>query len=120
MGGLLFECYLEGLSSFTTHKKWRSIQASVAVDNAYQADLQEQNDIVQKEKGDFHGFVLKSTANIGNTGKNQLFFLTFVAKYHGLSNMGAEILGKYGFGTMRTQYHSLKEKTIDAARARTR
>ena len=80
----------------------------------------EQEYFVKSERCDFHGWAIKAIANIGNTGKHQLFFVTFVAKYHGLSRLGAEILSSYGFGTKRIQYATLVQETVATAREETR
>lgn len=116
----MFESFLEGLSSWSAHKKWKQIKARVTADPEDQATPEEEEHLTSKERNDFHGWVIKAVANIGNTGKHQLFFVSFVAKYHGISNMGNEILAQYGYGTQRSQYTTLVQETIARARTETR
>jgi hypothetical protein len=38
-----------------------------------------------------------------------MFYLTFAAKFHGLSKTGIKMLGKYGFLSKLTSFRSLME-----------
>lgn len=120
-GGQLLEHYMEGLSGFVSHQEWIALKAAVKREGAagkYTNEAEET--LIKREVGGFHGFVMKSCAGIGNTGKRQLFWTTFVARYHGLSRMGTELLSHYDFTTARTQYQAMKLEVLKQARAQTR
>lgn len=120
-GGQLLEHYMEGLSGFVSHQEWIALKASVKRDGvAGMLTNEAEEALIKREVGAFHGFVMKSCAGIGNTGKRQLFWTTFVARYHGLSRMGTELLSHYDFTTARTQYQAMKQEVLKQARAKTR
>ena len=119
-GGVLFESYLEGLSSYSSNKQWLEIKAAIERDEEYTVDEHLEEEIVCRERGGFHGFVIKSMADIRNKGKKQLFFSTFVARYHGLSRMGTKLLSFFGFTTSMSNYDNIKRDTIELAHETTR
>jgi hypothetical protein len=71
-----------------------------------------QHDILLREKVKFHGFVLSAVHNIGNAGKGQMFFLSFTARFHGLSNMGQDIISRYGFMMKPTMFVQERVQTL--------
>lgn len=120
-GGLLFEHFMEGMSSWTSHKLWQRMKGEAdASGGPSLLDEEAENELVKRERGAFHGFVLQACASIGNKGKRQLFFTTFVAKYHGLSRMGAEIMAHYKFMMCRGLYETMRQDQIKQARESTR
>jgi hypothetical protein len=106
-GGLLFELYLVSLASRKSHKVWNKIQNAIARNPDTVVSLADQNEIIDREQTQFHGFVLLGCSSIGRNGKKQMFYSTFIARYHGLSRMGAEMLAKYGFNMSRTMYYDM-------------
>ena len=96
-GGRLFEMYLVTLASHKSNAMWKKIQKAVANNPATEVSLEDQNEIIDREQTNFHGFVLLACNSIGRKGKKQMFYSTFIARYHGLSRMGAELLAKYGY-----------------------
>jgi hypothetical protein len=115
-GGLLFEAYLDGFSGWATHKKWKAIRRRFEHDEEDRPSQDEESELLESERGDFHGFVLKSIASIGNNGKSQLFYLTFACRYHGLSRMGSDLLAHYGFNTKASMYDMEVIKAIQTGR----
>lgn len=71
-----------------------------------------EEEILRREKVKFHGFVLSAIHNIGDTGKGQMFFLSFTARFHGLSNMGQDIISRYGFMMKPTMFMEERAKTL--------
>jgi hypothetical protein len=120
-GGRLFEHYLEGLASYTSHKAWKKIKAeAVAAGEVAHGEEAAEEELLKRESGPFHGYVLQSCACIGNTGKRQMFFTTFVAKYHGLSRMGTEVLAHYKFMMSRGLYETMRQEQVKLSRETTR
>ena len=119
-GGRLFEKWLTTLASHQSHKMWKKIQRAVIDNPDTVVSLERQNAIMDREQTNFHGFVLLACNSIGRKGKRQLFYATFIARYHGLSRMGAEILAKYGYTMSRTMYYDMRKDLIEQSRATTR
>ena len=59
-------------------------------------------------------------SGIGNLGKKQQFYSTFVSHFHGLSRMGCEMLSKYGYTMKRTMYDNMKAQAVLIAQEITR
>lgn len=118
-GGMLFEMYLDGMSSWSAHKMWKKIKGSVGA-RGVPLDIGEQDYLIRSERGEFHGFVIKSCANIGNNGKRQLFFPTFVARYHGLSRMGSQMMSHYGFNMTKSNYDKVLQEVLKSSDELTR
>ena len=119
-GGRLFEKYLVTLASHKSHGMWKKIQRAVTNNPATVVSLEHQNEIMEREQTNFHGFVLLACNSIGRKGKRQMFYATFIARYHGLSRMGAEILAKYGYTMSRTMNYGMRKDLIEQSRATTR
>jgi hypothetical protein len=52
--------------------------------------------MVERDGGCFHGFVLMGVGNVGNNGKRQLYYPTFSARFHGLSRQGVQLMSHFG------------------------
>jgi hypothetical protein len=57
----------------------------------------------------FHGYLLYHCNSISKTAVKQMFYLTFAAKFHGLSKTGIKMLSKYGFLSKLSSFRSLME-----------
>ena len=116
-GGALFEMWLDLMGSYTSHRQLKSHLRDQP--DQFLPDALEQ-EIVLREKVKFHGFVLSAIHNIGNTGKGQMFFLSFTARFHGLSNMGQDIISRYGFMMKPTLFLQERAQTLSDYDAQTR
>ena len=108
------------MASRKSHKDWMKIQRAVARNANTVVSLPVQTEIIEREQSQFHGLVLLGCNSIGRNGKKQMFYATFIARYHGLSRMGSEILAKYGYTMSRTMYYDMRRELIEKARANTR
>ena len=100
--------YVTGMGSYAASRKWRSICERIEDDGDVDAEMETAlHEIIQSEKCQFQGFVIKEVANIGNNGKRQLFFSTLMARYHGLSRYGSNVLAKFGFAMPKTLYDDM-------------
>jgi hypothetical protein len=52
--------------------------------------------MVERDGGCFHGFVLMGVGNVGSNGKRQLYYPTFSARFHGLSRQGVQLMSHFG------------------------
>jgi hypothetical protein len=97
--------FIENMGSYTSHRslqKHKTQRAAAGVLVPMADD--EQADLVKRERGPFHGYVLCATTNIGNASKPQAFYTTFAARYHGLSRTGVELLAFFGYAMPPTNY----------------
>ena len=116
-GGKVFEHYLSVFASYASHRAWISHLTKVEAGERH--DLlphDEEKQIIKRERSKFHGWIMSSCNSIGNMGKKQLFFSSFVARYHGLSRGGLEILAQFGFASSKTMYGDLYREQITLAK----
>ncbi len=115
-GGRIFELYLDLMSSWSSHKIWRSYLAEdFKEDVPPKLDAPRWERILKKERGPFMGFILMATCNIGNKAKEQRFYTTFLAKFYGLSRMGVEALAHFGYLMKTTLYDETVTKVLTTA-----
>ena len=114
-GGALFERYIECYSSDQVFNTYESIVAVCTRRRNRMNDdeMKVLTDMVGKK---FHGYVLWALRNIGNRGNQQNFYHTHVAKYHGLSRLGINLLSKYGYMLHLSVYDTYNHKHWEAAR----
>ena len=117
-GGVLLEAFCEGFGSYATTKDLRTARDLHMKEG--DVDRQLLDGIVKRESQQFYGWILTSCANIRPKPRRQLFFLTFVARYHGLSTSGADILAQYGLLTKRHVYSKCFEEQLQQAIQRTK
>ena len=114
-GGELFEQYLTVASSFTSHRLWRAVCSTGDL-----ADPATEQTLIDKEACRFHGWVLMQCGSIGAKGRRQLFYCSFMAKYHGLSRQGREILAQFGFMTKKSSFDKIFKEILAESKRRTR
>ena len=68
--------------------------------------------IIGSEKNAFYGWVVSSVANIGSKGNKQLFYMSFTARFHGLSTTGMSILASYGSMMKETTYNRVRQDLL--------
>lgn len=113
-GGAVFEHYLSIFSSYTSHRVWRAHLTGITAGLKHDLiSLADENQIVTRERSKFHGWIMSSCNSIGNFGKKQLFFSSFVARYHGLSRSGQDILAKFGYATSKTMHGDLHREQFE-------
>ena len=119
-GGLLFEYYLVANGSWKSNKTWKAICRQAVEDCHFELDPDIQQQILKAESSKFHGYVLMGCNSIGNLGKKQHFYATFVSHFHGLSRMGSELLAKYGYCMSKSSYGTMRADAVVRARENTR
>lgn len=71
------------------------------------------DDMVDQEKGRFHGFILMACGNISTDFRRQRFYATFVARYHGLSRKGSQLMSHYGLALKPTTYDKMEQDMVE-------
>lgn len=80
-------------------------------------DVGRYNAILKRERGSFHGFVITACGNISTKLRRQRFYLTFVARYHGLSRKGIELLAHFGLLVKMSTYDAMEKSAMQQQQA---
>ena len=119
-GGRILESYLDTLATPLAHRVWRKHCKFVEAHGICEMPPDEFAVICKKDRGKFHGYLVMATSNLRPKSKRQQFYLTFSARYHGLSRTGVKILSYYGFMMKLTQMDKLEKQELQASRQRVR
>lgn len=75
---------------------------------------------MQGSGASFAGWLLLHLGNVGSNGRDQLFYLTLVAHYHGLSRNGIDLLSRFGYATNLKRFDDNRKICLLQSRTRTR
>jgi hypothetical protein len=102
-GGMCLEGYLTGMAGHKAHTLWQQYTKRRQHIGAVEPlSEQQEEDMLASVRLSFHGFRLQTIAGMENKGKDQLFYRTSMARYHGLSRTGQNLMACYGFMIPRT------------------
>ncbi len=113
--GWLFEIYMEQAASFSNYRLWRSILKTSTTDaqrverKQYSSDddLDQMDVLIQNSLSEYVGWLIYHVASIGTNGRRQLFYLSFVCRFYGLSRAGLDLLSQFGFGVSLTMFDEM-------------
>ena len=99
-GGWLFEYYLHSCSGYAVNELYDSYL------NAPDASTKSSMfvDILKKCSSHFSGWLLFHINSVGTLGRKQMFYITFVDHYFGLSRDGIELNSAIGYGVTLGMY----------------
>ena len=99
-GGWLFEYYLHSCSGYAVNELYESYL------NAPDASTKSSMfvDILKKCSSHFSGWLLFHINSVGTLGRKQMFYITFVDHYFGLSRDGIELNSAIGYGVTLGMY----------------
>lgn len=109
---------MAGFSKPTTERKYNTERKNKREGNEVDEDVLEE--LICKEKTAFRGFLLSNCARVHSKAKKHQFHSTFVARYHGLSRMGSEILAQYGYLMKKDLYDTHRAMALVRSKASTR
>ena len=112
-GGWIMDYYLQNFSTYTVHRlyqKFRNIEVQEGAVNDMIA--QQFNCILDKCTQKFCGWLICSIYSIGTNGSLQMFYLTFIDYYFGLSRTGILVNSRYGIGMNLTAFDDLRKSEI--------
>ena len=112
-GGWILEYYLQNFSTYTVHRlyqRFRNIEDQEDVINDVKAQLFEC--ILDKCTQKFCGWLICSIYSIGTNGSLQMFYLTFINYYFGLSRTGILVNSRYGIGMNLTAFDDIRKSEI--------
>jgi hypothetical protein len=110
-GGFLFEYFLWTCSGYSAHRRWSRIMKTI--ENGGAISTVDENAVVTDNLNGFVGWLLFHVSSIGTNGRRQLFYITFLLQYHGLSRNGIDTLSRFGYGLNNTM---MDEMTSDCIR----
>lgn len=98
--GQLFEAFIEICGSRVYYTMYRQACTSAGQDQPIANEVV--NELLSKLRLRFYGWLLSSLANMGTAGKLQLWYITSIVKFLGLSRLGQDVMQQFGFlGTLR-------------------
>jgi len=106
--GFLFEYYMFSTSGYASNRRWLQAVGGL-IGNASLTTIQ-QDTIQADNQVAFHGWLLLQINNVGSNGRMQMFYVTFIAKYYGLSREGIDLLSAYGYGVTKDMFDELRAK----------
>jgi hypothetical protein len=116
--GFLFEFYMFSTSGYAANRKWLAEVGALIGDDALtdvqQASIRSDNQVM------FHGWLMLQITSIGSNGRRQMFYITFIAKYFGLSREGIDLLAAYGYGVTLDMFDDLRKMYKLRAEAQSR
>lgn len=107
IGGFLFEYFLLTCSGYSVY---RELQACIKDCEGAQLPVDKQEKWLTALSGKFTGWLLFHVASVGSNGRNQMFYMTFVNQYFGLSRQGISCLSRYGYATPLTRFDEMRQR----------
>ena len=110
---MAFEGYADLLPNKHGYKIWRKFRKyKAAGDKEAQAGALFPA-VVDSLLDNYYGFVMQSVANMHMAARNQKFYPSLVASYHGLSLMGMDMLSSYGFTMPSSSFLRQRQVALD-------
>ena len=101
---MAFEGYAELLSNKHGHRIWRKFRKYKAAGDTEARAAALFPAVVDSLVDAYYGFVMHSVACMHKAARNQRFYPSLVASYHGLSLMGLDMLSSYGYTMPSTSF----------------
>jgi UDP-glucose 6-dehydrogenase len=119
-GGILLENFLNMTASWSVHKIWKQLIAGQEANGQHGPVGPElQRALLDKVQTNFYAWIITTTAYIVSKARKQLFFNTFIARYHGLSRNGSDIIAQFGLTMKKNSYDCTRKEVVETARAQT-
>jgi hypothetical protein len=64
-------------------------------------------DLIQDVLNAYVGWLIYHVGSIGTNGRRQLFYLSFVCRFYGLSRAGLDLMAQYGYCVNLTMFDSM-------------
>jgi hypothetical protein len=106
--------------SWKVSLKWKVLSRARDCNGDYiQVDMETEEWLLNKIQTKFFGWVLTTTASIVSKARKQLFYHTFIARYHGLSREGSDTLSQFGIMMKKTSYDTTRKSVVALSRTKT-
>ena len=110
-GGWLFEYYMCCNSGYSAHRRWQTILRQHCGDGIECMPQHFQDELIKDNGVAFMGWLLFNIGRMGTNGRRQLFYITFLNHYFGLSRQGINTLAQYGFGVTLDMFDVMYKNT---------
>jgi hypothetical protein len=126
---------MEQAASYSSFRKWRSILSNgvprghgsqrerkleYSDDDVFPDNDHAMDDLVQSCLNGYVGWLLYHVGSVGTNGRRQLFYLSFVCRFYGLSRAGLDLLAQFGFCVNLTMFDEMlkqcQQHSIEKAR----
>jgi hypothetical protein len=94
---------LDAFATVSIHRRWRAAVRATRIPDTY-IDEATEDAIIADSSNLYFGFVLQAVFSLNTSARAQRFHPTFVARYHGLSQMGSDLMSSFGFMMPSTSY----------------
>ena len=94
-------------SGYAVNRKWCTVMSSL--DEGDTMEEHKQIEFLDSCQTQFCGWLLLHMMTIGSNGRRQMFYITFILQYFGLSRDGINVLSKYGFGVTLDMFDLLRQ-----------
>ena len=103
-GGLVFTTYLDVFATSVVHRMWKkAVKDAKAASTTMIDEIAE--DAVHDAGGNlYYGFIIQAAVGLYRRARVQRFYPAFVARFHGLSKIGTDLLSSWGFTMPSTSY----------------
>jgi hypothetical protein len=109
--GRLFEYFIYTCGGYATKRRLvTALTAHGQPEARLPTDVQES--LVDECGVRFLGWLLMHMASIGAKGRKQMFYLTFLLHYFGISREGISHMHDYGFGISLTTFDNMKADSV--------
>ena len=115
-GGKLLAGYMTMMAPPELYKAWRRHYKAQRRPDAVPMTIEEFHPWSKVIGSRFHGFML-TAQSLYKAQNKQRFFMTFVARYHGLSQMGSDLMSSLGWLVPSTTYDRGVLEVLRAAKA---
>lgn len=117
IGGFLFEYFLLTCSGYAIY---REFQTCLQESRGAVLPRVKQEKWMKALSGKFVGWLLFHVACVGSNGRRQMFYMTFVNQYFGLSRHGISCLSRYGYATALTKFDEMRARCRHQSEQETR
>jgi hypothetical protein len=111
IGGRIFEAYLQGSAGYQANRTYVQEMRHLEYDD--ECISEEVNIALLEDCGrKFYGWLIMNVAGIGRAGLRQLFYVSFVSQYFGLTRSGMDTLGALGFLNKTSYYDNIRKEIL--------
>jgi hypothetical protein len=115
MGGKALGAFLTLFASRRLLAMFRKLIVSHEADASVVADAGFMATVVRDHGARFHGFMIAQAHSAGL--RTQRFFVTFMARYHGLSILGGDLLSSMGMIMPSTNFDRMMKVIVQEGKA---
>ena len=110
----MFVSYLDMFAGAAVHRRWKTARR-VAYAEACAIPEATEDAIICDVGSMYFGFVLQSVVGLHRGARHQRFYPAFVGRFHGLSQMGMDLMSAMGFMMPSTSYDRAMKLALESS-----